>query len=261
MSLETFRKFDEELIDKLGRERIGKRKWKRLSKEEQIQQAHKAVSDPEGYKEGIEDSNFDKVLSAFSYLMSGSNVQEKMIQKQIEVSLSKIQCEPGIVDKLEASYTQIAALSETPSAHQKSLKELKVSFWRLCETWETQCFSNHDPWKASEDFAPIADELKKYHEFAESAGWEDEADKAVACLKTMVQRAFKQMKAAEGFVDNLSVVHQVLMSFFLEANTSAPVAAFRNVSISYTNNSKKKSCSASLERIRCTILHRWLMSW
>ena len=65
MSLETFRKFDEELIDKLGRERIGKRKWKRLSKEEQIQQAHKAVSDPEGYKEGIEDSNFDKVLSAF----------------------------------------------------------------------------------------------------------------------------------------------------------------------------------------------------
>lgn len=227
MSLETFRNFDEDLIAKLGRERIGKRKWKRLSKEEQIRQAHEAVSDPEGYQEGIEDSNFDKVLSAFSYLLGGAIAQENMIQKQIQVSLSKMSCRPGIVDALETSYKLIVALSGTPLLYQQQVKDLKASFWRLCNDWESRCFSNMDSWKASEEFALMAKELKKYHEFASSVGWEDDAGMSTAFLKKIIQQAFEAIKASEGFVDNISVVYNEMKVFPLDGQESTIVAALK----------------------------------
>ncbi|CAJ1957801.1 unnamed protein product, partial [Cylindrotheca closterium] len=156
MPLERFREFDQKLIAKLGRDRIGKFRWKKLSKEDRIKEAHEAVSDPEGYQAGVADSNFDKFLMVLSSLVGGKTAQEKMIQNQIQVSLSTISSGPGIVEKLETIYSTVLALSlgdsEAKNAH---LSEIKSTFWRLYKGMEQSCFAKEKSSTTLNSFGPL----------------------------------------------------------------------------------------------------------
>jgi signal recognition particle receptor subunit beta len=128
MPLTKFRDFDEKLIARLGRERIGKWKWKKLTKQQQMEQAHKAVSDPDGYQQGIEESNFDRFLKSLSIVIGGEATQQRLIEKQIEVSLGSLSSSAGIVDMLTLIYKKITALSPDTSEGNPSITS---SFWRL----------------------------------------------------------------------------------------------------------------------------------
>ncbi|CAJ1957799.1 unnamed protein product [Cylindrotheca closterium] len=207
MPLERFHQFDQKLIAKLGRDRIGKSRWKKLSKDERIKEAHEAVSDPEGYQEGMADSNFDKFLTVLSFLVGGKGNQQKMIQEQIRVSLSTISSGPGIVEKLETIYKTAKALPLGDAGVNPYLAEIKTTFWRLCKGMEQTCFVKNTASKYLDSFLTLTDELKKYRDFASKVGWDIEADASVAFLRRVVGRFLQNMDSTPGFAKELKAVH------------------------------------------------------
>ena len=79
MSRDQFESFDKELIEKLGREQIGRRRWTSLSEEQKLDEAYKVVTD--GHQYGIEDCNFDKLLTSLRYFVGGDKAQSGLIEK------------------------------------------------------------------------------------------------------------------------------------------------------------------------------------
>jgi 50S ribosomal subunit-associated GTPase HflX len=80
MSLEQFQGFDKDLIEKLGRDQIGRRHWNKLSEEEKIQETYEILSDPSEHEEGLKDSNFDKFLNVLKHFVGGEQAQRKLIE-------------------------------------------------------------------------------------------------------------------------------------------------------------------------------------
>ncbi|KAL3938465.1 MAG: hypothetical protein SGBAC_006621, partial [Bacillariaceae sp.] len=226
MSLERFRQFDENLIAKLGRDRIGKFRWKKLSDDEKIKEAHEAVSDPEGYQEGVADSNFDKFLKVLSILVGGKDVQEKMIKEQIRVSLTTISSGPGIVNKLESVYKTVVNLSLEDSEEKLFLADIKSTFWRLCKGMEPSFFPKKESPAALESFVCLARELKQYGAFASTAGWNPEL--SVVFFKNAAPRFLDRTRGTPGFVKDLKAAYCAMKEMSLEAEDSPTVAALKH---------------------------------
>ena len=96
LSREKFESFDPDLIEMLGREQIGRRRWSRLSEKQKFDEAYKVVT--EDHQDGIEDSNFDKLLTSLRYFVGGDKTQHGLIEKQIAtaiLALSQLPLEPG----------------------------------------------------------------------------------------------------------------------------------------------------------------------
>jgi signal recognition particle receptor subunit beta len=54
---ETFHRFDKDLMDKIGRDEVG-RQWKSFSTEKKVKTIHNAISDIKAYEERLADTNF-----------------------------------------------------------------------------------------------------------------------------------------------------------------------------------------------------------
>jgi hypothetical protein len=80
MSLEQFQAFDKEMIEKLGRDQIGRRRWNKLSEEEKIQETYEILSDPSEHEEGLKDSNFDKFWQSWSTLWAENIVNASLLK-------------------------------------------------------------------------------------------------------------------------------------------------------------------------------------
>jgi GTPase SAR1 family protein len=208
MPLKKFRDFDEKLIARLGRERIGKWKWKRLTKEQQIEQAHKAVSDPDGYQQGIEESNFDRFLKSLSIVIGGEATQNRLVEKQIEVSLGSLSSSPGIVDALTLVYKKITALSPDTSEGNPSISS---SFWRLYKGLEHNSFQQHGSPDVARVFGPLAEELIKYFKFAGEAGWKKEQTLVNAFFKKLVRKFCEALSPSSGIADELELVYKKIV--------------------------------------------------
>jgi hypothetical protein len=90
LTLEEFKKLDIKLIDKLGRDKVGTFKWKKLSLDAKHAVACDAVSDAKQHQERLEATNFDKFLSAFSFCLGGDEVERNIIEQQMTVSLRNL---------------------------------------------------------------------------------------------------------------------------------------------------------------------------
>eukprot|EP00980_Cylindrotheca_fusiformis_P016291 scaffold4841_cov132-Cylindrotheca_fusiformis.AAC.4 len=185
MSFEKFRHFDEKLIAKLGREHIGKLKWRKLSKEEQFMQAHTAVTDRNGYQQGIEGSNFDCFLKALSVAIGGESTQRRLIKKKIDESMLLLPSS-GLVDKLDSILNMLTKLDPDKSNHLESLSSL---FWRNYKSLENESIDEllSSP-TAIHVLADAADELISYFKLAGNAGWKDEQALVCKSLKGLVRR-------------------------------------------------------------------------
>jgi hypothetical protein len=75
------------MIEKLGRDQIGRRRWNKLSEEEKIQETYEILSDPSEHEEGLKDSNFDKFLAVLAHFVGGEHRQRELIENQIKTSM------------------------------------------------------------------------------------------------------------------------------------------------------------------------------
>ena len=128
LSFEQFKTFDKELIEKFGREEVGRFRWKKMTDEEKYDEIFKAVSDQTRYKERLAATNFDKFLLAFSCLIGGDETQKHLLSKQIDVDIKSLltshETIDNIIHKIPHTYDKCLLLNKGPAP-------LKHAFWQL----------------------------------------------------------------------------------------------------------------------------------
>jgi GTPase SAR1 family protein len=188
MTLEEFRRFDYKLVDKLGRERIGRDAWSGMSQSEKYENAYSVITDSAKYKAALADSNFDKFLVLLSKSIGGSDTQRSLINKQIEVALQNISKQNAIVTSLQAVYKLNHALLINDEEHGKyGDKELQSTFWDAYEKLEGAAFKGLVIPTAVAKLKEPMEELIQYCHFAHSLGWISEQDKALATMKNLIR--------------------------------------------------------------------------
>ena len=117
---------------------MGKFKWKKLSDEKKYELVHQIVSDPVQYKERLEASNFHKLLAVLQYFLGGKETQEKLIEKQLDVALSKMSIKS---DEGHLFTDQLIAVFDRSKALGKDTSSLVPKFWALYEDLKAEAFA------------------------------------------------------------------------------------------------------------------------
>ena len=139
---------------------MGKFKWKKLSAEKKYELVHQIVSDPAQYKERLEASNFHKLLKVLQCFLGGKETQEKLIEKQLDVAVSKMSIGN---DEGQLFTDQLIAVFDRSKALGKDTSSLAPKFWALYKDLKAHVISNlkSNPMQVDALDAPMK-ELIKY---------------------------------------------------------------------------------------------------
>jgi len=195
MDREAFENFDSDLLEKLGREQIGRHRWNRLSESEKRDEAFKVIK--EGYQDGIKDSNFDKLLRVLDHFLGGEEAQQNVIEQQMCNALKSISTKRpfppgGLTSLVRGFYEQRKLLHASNGTIPKSIKgfDLVDSFWSTYQAFETETFEKFKanfP-KGFDALAELMNDLVRYHELAYSPDWNDTSERVIAKMEELIQR-------------------------------------------------------------------------
>jgi GTPase SAR1 family protein len=181
MSFEQFRKFDKDLIERLGRKEVG---WKfsKLSPNEKFRLAYQAVTERELFDDRIQATNFDVVLKAIKDSIGGSATQLRLIQKQIDVALRALSHKSSFVEKLRGVFHKRRALGQPT-------EDLPSHFWETYQQCEDAAFRSfaESPTGVKNLEKPVK-ELVEFCAFAKNQGLDDECAKCMSRFKALVVR-------------------------------------------------------------------------
>lgn len=135
LDIEDFKKLDPSLIDKIGREEVGRLRWKKLSQDEKYEAAYFAVGEDSQYKERLEATQFDKFLDILAMTCGGNSAQQRMIQSQIDVIVERhFSWESPMAENLLFIYKRCKAIGMPADT-------LRDAFWSECAKLEAQALS------------------------------------------------------------------------------------------------------------------------
>ena len=208
LSFEEFTKIDQSIIDEIGREEIGRFRWKRMSTEEQYMAIFSIMQDEEEYRVRLRASNFDILMNSLDHFIGGKKKQDRMIRKQLESSLKKLSHGSGFYDRLVSIFRQSLVL-DRPTSH------LKETFWSLYSKSYQEAFAKfekspshiatmHGPFQVLIRYASeLHEELHRTGEAVDEK--EEDFKKIVASMKNsikqqcglIVEKAYQWKKSRE----------------------------------------------------------------
>lgn len=186
LTFDQFRKnFDMDLIDMIGREEVGRFRWKKLSPDQRYEAVYKAVCEDESYKERLEDTNFDTYLTALSFALGGTAVQTKILEKQVDVELeSLLGGETVNVGLLRALYDKSMVLN-------KNLTDIKDTFWSVYMASRETALEALDEDGDILDLAELVQTLGSYCSFVQPLQWKDEEERVHKEACSLVRLQFE----------------------------------------------------------------------
>jgi small GTP-binding protein len=181
MSFENFNKFDRDLIDQIGREEIGRFKWKKMTEPEQYKEVFKAVSEREKYEERLAATNFDKFLAVLTYFVGGTDVQLELLKKQIDTALKNLEWGPDLFPKLRSIY-------DSSIAFKQDVAPMKKAFWNIYEKCKESALNDFATSLNIEKLQEPLDALTRYSSMVGSWGLQDEKARISKQAKILVHR-------------------------------------------------------------------------
>jgi len=181
MTMEQFKKFDKQLIEKLGRDEVGKWQWKKLSEDQQYEVAHKAVIDQTQYEERLAATNFDRFLNALAYSVGDSQNQLHLIKKQLQVSLDNLSPVRGIAGELRGIIDRSIIIGEPTN-------KLKNVFWSKYKIMKKNAFQNFLLPTQVGCLAPLMLELQDFRQHAAEIKWEEQEQNAIQHMKGLIRK-------------------------------------------------------------------------
>ena len=143
LKFDEFQQLDRESIDKIGREELGLRQWRRLqsNRNEQVKAAYEAISSSsdDAYEERLKATNFDKFLHCLSRTLGGSELQKTAIEQQQHALLMRLwkrtspTTDIGVVGTIRRAHNILAALD-------KSCDVVHEAFWKFYQKLEDFAF-------------------------------------------------------------------------------------------------------------------------
>jgi hypothetical protein len=181
LSYDDFQNMDKTLMEKIGRDEVGKSKWRKLSVEEKCRAAYAAVSSEAACDESLQATNFHAFLEALNEAVGGHAVQLALINQQVRVSLKSLSSAASIALELQKVHNVDQALGQPPKPYSQY-------FWSAY----AQCRKAHvAAYKA--DFDPkrlhaAMSQLLEYAAFVKAiGGCPDEHAKIVDSMATLVR--------------------------------------------------------------------------
>lgn len=194
MTIDQFKKFDKELIEKIGREEVGRFKWKGLSLENRYQAVYEAVSEEGQYKERLEATNFDKFLGVLRDLIGDEQGQLKILQEQVRVSLKNLSPKQGLANEFEYAYEKSKVLGMPPA-------NLTDHFWNEYEELEKRVIVDFLGSTSVDVLSEAMVELKKFYELAYRASWKEAQKTTLERMRGLIRRPllclFEKAKACK----------------------------------------------------------------
>jgi GTPase SAR1 family protein len=108
-SRQDLKNLDESLIDHIGRDEVGKTKWRNLELKERYEVVHTAVCNKANCDANLKASNFHSFLEALNHHLDGPG-QLAMIQKQLDVRLKSLNFDSIVAHELRNSFDMRARL-------------------------------------------------------------------------------------------------------------------------------------------------------
>jgi hypothetical protein len=181
LTLETFHDFDKEVVDKIGRDEVG-RQWKKLTVEEKVQVIRNAIKDPLQYKERLASTNVDNFLAVLQYFVGGTDAQKDLIAYQIDTSLKMISTKNSkcFSEILEGTFHKCKAVG-------RETNDLKKVFWDVYNKCEQEALEKAKKEVEASYLERPFNELEKYYMLANAMGWESEAKEVLDSMKQLVQ--------------------------------------------------------------------------
>jgi hypothetical protein len=99
LNFDNFKKLNKDLVERLGRDEVGKSRWRSLTPDEKNLAAYKAVTS-DTYKHSFEDTNFDKLLQAFALRVGGNEAQLSLIGNQLKLILNSLSFDTVVAQEL-----------------------------------------------------------------------------------------------------------------------------------------------------------------
>ncbi|CAB9509042.1 expressed unknown protein [Seminavis robusta] len=125
LTFDEFRgKFDMSLIERIGREEMGRFKWKKLTEEEKYLAVYEAVREDESYEERLAATNFDKFLSTLSLAVGGNEVQTELLLRQLNLEIQHLSTKTASSEHVRSIYEKTRVLG-------KDMEALKGAVWAV----------------------------------------------------------------------------------------------------------------------------------
>ena len=196
MNLELFKNFDQDLIEKLGPEEVGKWKWRKLNQDEKYQVAHDAISDVSRYRQRLEATNFDKFLLALGKTVGGNERQLKLIELQLMVATKAI-------SPANCVASQIRCIFEKRSVLGHATESLIAAFWRTYSDAETIAFARLKSPSDVPKLKHLPAYLSAFWDLCKDVGWLDQKLTILSQLKGIVRRQLATLFNEERYSRNL----------------------------------------------------------
>jgi signal recognition particle receptor subunit beta len=133
LTFDQFRQFDDKLLlDKYGKNIIGRLRWNKLSQETRMKELYDYASDPDTFQESLSGSNFQQFTKVFGICIGKPEMQLNLVVDRLKATLCCIQQCDQFVD-LHKIYKEVAHLCENKSI----LPQAETDIWRqFSKIWE-----------------------------------------------------------------------------------------------------------------------------
>ncbi|KAG7351279.1 small GTP-binding domain protein [Nitzschia inconspicua] len=181
MSSDSLKTLDQEILDGIGEQEIGPKKWARLSHQQKCDVVLEVICNPSEYEDSLKRTNFHSFLAALRFFISGQAAQRKVLSEQITHALNELSPKNvgNLSDSLQEAYTRSKAIGQDTT-------DLVGHFWRVYELAEKDGIK-----KLEEEVEPSGlhycfVDLEKLYEISAGLGWPDQQTKTVQRMKDLL---------------------------------------------------------------------------
>jgi GTP-binding protein EngB required for normal cell division len=173
LTLDQFRRFDDkELIERYGREYVGRLTWNKMSQEQKLKEIHQIVQDPNHLKDASEISNFGTLVRILAKCIGGPAGQLTLVADKLDANLAHVvassreQTLTRQTAQLFTSYQFLSECQKDATVLSQARRKLAGAFWKTLENSLTTALSSlklspHEVGKVG----PFMDELERYLQF------------------------------------------------------------------------------------------------
>ena len=187
MTLEEFEQWMQQdwMVERLGRDQIGLRRWNRLSRQEQVAESYEMLKDPTEYVRALESCGYAAVERTLGDLVGNvEGSQTTMLETRMELSLRALLDRPSIsstqtstllAPQMHSVYTKFQVLYGNTKAAQYLPQELQTAFWAAYDAMEVEALGKVvelGPTYVSALAEPL-EQLTSYHKISRLLQWQD----------------------------------------------------------------------------------------
>ena len=144
LTYNDFLELDDEFINKIGKEELGKMKWKRLCREDQVRAAFNAVSSKEEYEDRLKETNFCTFLKTLSATIGSPEKQSMMLEIQQLLHLRHLKNLAGRPCDVDGVFRSMKSAHRILVALGRPWDVVRETFWSLYEREEDRAFESID---------------------------------------------------------------------------------------------------------------------